>query len=202
MIQSRDMHVNEAPECMRIFGFIHGITNLDLIKKLNDNIPKSVDEMMSVTTAFLRGEVAVANQSRKKVPPTWRHHETSHKLNFDKRPDFKNRHKLDLTNGILGGGRALHEYLDELYGAYGMLKFLVEGGIVTLYSNVIIPVECRMVAEALSELPPNEPAIAERIKVAIHLEYLEQTITISGSLLEKVRMELYDVLRNNLDIFA
>ncbi|GKA64355.1 hypothetical protein Tco_0763961 [Tanacetum coccineum] len=50
------MHVSRALECMRISGFMHDITNPDLIKKLNDNIPKSVDEMMSVTIAFLRGE--------------------------------------------------------------------------------------------------------------------------------------------------
>ncbi|GJS45055.1 hypothetical protein Tco_0595176 [Tanacetum coccineum] len=62
-------------------------------KKLNDNIPKSVDEMMSVTIAFLRGEVAAANQSKKKAPPAWKHHETSHRPNFDKRLDFKNQHK-------------------------------------------------------------------------------------------------------------
>ncbi|GJX11770.1 reverse transcriptase domain-containing protein [Tanacetum coccineum] len=87
------MHVNREPECMRMYGFMHGITNPDLIKKLNDNIPKSVDEMMSVTTAFLRGEVATANQSRKKVQSMWKHYETSHKLNFDKRLDFKSQHK-------------------------------------------------------------------------------------------------------------
>ncbi|GJX35507.1 reverse transcriptase domain-containing protein [Tanacetum coccineum] len=90
--KAESMHVNGASECMRISGFMHGITNPDLIKKLNDNILKSVDEMMSVTTAFLRGEVATANQSRKKAPLAWRHHETNHKPNFDKRPDFKNRH--------------------------------------------------------------------------------------------------------------
>ncbi|GJU67666.1 hypothetical protein Tco_1253925 [Tanacetum coccineum] len=54
--KAKSMHVNEAPECMRIYGFMHGITNPDLIKRLNDNIPKSVDEMMSVTIAFLRGK--------------------------------------------------------------------------------------------------------------------------------------------------
>ncbi|GJY69212.1 hypothetical protein Tco_0472194 [Tanacetum coccineum] len=67
--KAESMHVSGAPECMRISGFMHGITNLDLIKKLNDNIPKSVDEMMSVTIAFLRGKVAAANQSKKHVPP-------------------------------------------------------------------------------------------------------------------------------------
>ncbi|GJT94016.1 reverse transcriptase domain-containing protein [Tanacetum coccineum] len=64
--KAESMHVSGAPECMRISGFMHGITNPDLIKKLNDNILKSVDEMMSVTTAFLRGEVTAANQSKKK----------------------------------------------------------------------------------------------------------------------------------------
>ncbi|GJS43613.1 reverse transcriptase domain-containing protein [Tanacetum coccineum] len=91
--KAESMHVSGAPECMKISGFMHGITNPDLIKKLNDNIPKSVDEMMSVTTDFLRGEVAAANQSKKKAPPAWKHHETSHRPNFDKRPDFKNQHK-------------------------------------------------------------------------------------------------------------
>ncbi|GJX04093.1 reverse transcriptase domain-containing protein [Tanacetum coccineum] len=91
--KAESMHVSEARECMKMSGFMHGITNPDLIKKLNDNIPKSVDETMSVTTAFLRGEVAAANQSKNKAPPTWNHHETSHKPNFDKRLDFKNQHK-------------------------------------------------------------------------------------------------------------
>ncbi|GKC99955.1 hypothetical protein Tco_1170230 [Tanacetum coccineum] len=49
--------------------------------------------MMSMTITFLRGEATVPNQSRKKAPPTWKNHETPHKLSFDKRPDFKNRHK-------------------------------------------------------------------------------------------------------------
>ncbi|GJW26854.1 hypothetical protein Tco_0040665, partial [Tanacetum coccineum] len=57
--KAESMHVNGAPKCMRISEFMHGITNPDLIKRLNDNILKSVDEMMNMTTAFLRGEVAI-----------------------------------------------------------------------------------------------------------------------------------------------
>nr|GEV12827.1 reverse transcriptase domain-containing protein [Tanacetum cinerariifolium] len=53
--------VKGAPECMKIFGFMHGITNPELIKRLHDKIPKSKDEMMSVTTTFLRGEDSKAN---------------------------------------------------------------------------------------------------------------------------------------------
>ncbi|GJT60593.1 reverse transcriptase domain-containing protein [Tanacetum coccineum] len=91
--KAESMHVNGDLKCRRILGFMHGITNPDLIKRLNDNIPKTVDEMMRATTTFLRGKVAVTNKSRKKAPPTWRHHETNHKQSFNKRPDLKYRHK-------------------------------------------------------------------------------------------------------------
>ncbi|GJX00880.1 hypothetical protein Tco_0184793 [Tanacetum coccineum] len=35
---------------MRISEFVHGITNPELIKRLHDKIPKTMDEMMRVTT--------------------------------------------------------------------------------------------------------------------------------------------------------
>ncbi|GKF18277.1 reverse transcriptase domain-containing protein, partial [Tanacetum coccineum] len=54
-IKSKD--VKGAPEIMRISRFMHGITNPELIKRLHDKIPKSVDEMIKITTYFLRGEV-------------------------------------------------------------------------------------------------------------------------------------------------
>ncbi|GJS20986.1 reverse transcriptase domain-containing protein [Tanacetum coccineum] len=60
-VESR--HVKGASECMRISRFMHGITNPKLIKRLHDNIPKLVDEMMRATTTFLRGEVAASNQA-------------------------------------------------------------------------------------------------------------------------------------------
>ncbi|GJR31669.1 reverse transcriptase domain-containing protein [Tanacetum coccineum] len=48
----------------------------------------------------------------------------------------------------------------------------------------------------------NKQTTAEGIKVAIHPEYPKQTVTIGGSLSEKGKMELYDLLRSNLDIFT
>nr|GEV01184.1 reverse transcriptase domain-containing protein [Tanacetum cinerariifolium] len=45
-IECRD--VKGAPECMKIFGFMHEITNPELIKRLHDKIPKSVGEMMKL----------------------------------------------------------------------------------------------------------------------------------------------------------
>ncbi|GJW85373.1 hypothetical protein Tco_0158518 [Tanacetum coccineum] len=46
---------------IKISKFMHGITNPELIKQLHDKIPKLVDEMMRVTTSFLRGKVAASN---------------------------------------------------------------------------------------------------------------------------------------------
>ncbi|GJR24128.1 reverse transcriptase domain-containing protein [Tanacetum coccineum] len=43
-LERRD--VKGAPECMKISGFMHGITNPELIKCLHDKILKSVEEMM------------------------------------------------------------------------------------------------------------------------------------------------------------
>ncbi|GJR75335.1 hypothetical protein Tco_0087700 [Tanacetum coccineum] len=77
MIESRD--VKGEPEVMRISGFMHGITNPELIKRLHDKISKSVDEMMRITTTFLRGEVAAGNQERKKSLPPWKQQEAGHK---------------------------------------------------------------------------------------------------------------------------
>ncbi|GJX60730.1 hypothetical protein Tco_0292120 [Tanacetum coccineum] len=48
-----------------------------------------MDEMMSATTTFLRGVMDVANQSRKKGPPSWKHHKAASKPSFEKKPDFK-----------------------------------------------------------------------------------------------------------------
>ncbi|GJY08550.1 hypothetical protein Tco_0375604 [Tanacetum coccineum] len=86
--------------------------------------------------------------------------------------------------------------------AHGMLKFLVCKGIVTLHSNTVVPTECRMVAKAAAELPPNEPTAEKGVKEAIHPEYPKQTITIGGSLSEKERVVLFDLIRSNMDVFA
>nr|GEV50727.1 reverse transcriptase domain-containing protein [Tanacetum cinerariifolium] len=81
-LECRD--VKEAPECMKIFRFMHEITNPELINRLQDKISKSMDEMMSVTTTFLRGEVAASNRERKKSFPSWKQQEAGQKQNFNR----------------------------------------------------------------------------------------------------------------------
>nr|GEV37903.1 reverse transcriptase domain-containing protein [Tanacetum cinerariifolium] len=85
--------VKGAPECMRILGFVHGITNPELIKCLNEKISKTEDEMMRVTTSSLRGEVAASNHKRKKSFPPWKQHEGNQKQNF-KKGGFRNQQTL------------------------------------------------------------------------------------------------------------
>nr|GEU91289.1 retrovirus-related Pol polyprotein from transposon TNT 1-94 [Tanacetum cinerariifolium] len=80
-------------------------------------------------------------------------------------------------NGIIGRP-SLRKNQSVPSTTYRMLKFHVEGGIVTLRSNIIIPEECRMVVEALNEPLPNEPTATEVIKLEDmrRLHELEQII--------------------------
>nr|GEV56899.1 reverse transcriptase domain-containing protein [Tanacetum cinerariifolium] len=75
-----------APECMRISEFLHGINNPELTKRLNEHVPKTMEEIMIATTAFIRGEAAAA--SKKKGHMSWKPQDQS-KKHADKRPDFR-----------------------------------------------------------------------------------------------------------------
>ncbi|GJX78433.1 reverse transcriptase domain-containing protein [Tanacetum coccineum] len=91
--------VKGTPECMKISGFMHEITNPELIKRLHDKIPKSVDKMIRVTTAFLRGEVAASNRERKKSFPSWKQQEAGQRQNF-KKGSFRNQQRSERKQDI------------------------------------------------------------------------------------------------------
>nr|GEW80967.1 reverse transcriptase domain-containing protein [Tanacetum cinerariifolium] len=74
-----------APEYMRISGFMHGINNPELTKRLNERVPKTMEEMMIATIAFIRGEAAAASKRKGHMP--WKPQNQS-KMHTDKRPDF------------------------------------------------------------------------------------------------------------------
>ncbi|GJV93961.1 reverse transcriptase domain-containing protein [Tanacetum coccineum] len=80
---------------MRISGFVHGITNPELIKRFHEKNPKTVDEMIQVATSFLQWQEAASNQERKKVPQAWRHQEGGHRQNFEKGGGFRSQHKQE-----------------------------------------------------------------------------------------------------------
>nr|GEW75450.1 reverse transcriptase domain-containing protein [Tanacetum cinerariifolium] len=75
------------PECIRISGFMHGVNNPELTKRLNEHVPKTMEEMMITTAAFIRGEAAAA--SKKKGHASWKAQDRSKRKNSDKRSDFR-----------------------------------------------------------------------------------------------------------------
>ncbi|GJQ98514.1 reverse transcriptase domain-containing protein [Tanacetum coccineum] len=337
------LDVEGAPECMKISGFMHGITHPELIKRLYEKIPRSMDEMYRVTTSFLQGEVAAFSHGRKKAPTPWKQPKGGNK------PSFKNKHrsdrkpdrfslltktpkeifalekgkfkalppmlrkqidemvKADTTISFLPlgdedrtegpmiieaeiGGHFMHRmyvdggasseilyehcfvrlrpeirsqmvppttYLTRFSGetiwplgqisllvkigdkghstsawmnymvvrspsqhngiigrpgirkiraipstAHGMLKFPVEGGTVTLRSSRIIPMECAMISGPSTQPPKVGKILEEKIRVAIHPEYLKQIIAIGSTLTEKGHKKLCTLLGQNLDVFA
>ncbi|GJR58026.1 reverse transcriptase domain-containing protein [Tanacetum coccineum] len=233
-LECRD--VKGAPECMKISGFMHGITNPELIKRLHDKIPKSVDEMMRVSTTFLRGEVATSNREWKKSFLSWKHRlrlEIKRQLIPATTPligfsgeiiwpigqiqllvtigdeehsasalmNFVVVRSPSPYNGIIGrpGVRKLQAVPSTVHG---MLKIPVDGGVITLKSSRLVPLECAMVSGSERTLPASESTVEERIKVAINPEYPEQTIMIGSTLTEEGRNKLCSLLQRNLDIFA
>ncbi|GJZ46499.1 hypothetical protein Tco_0594095 [Tanacetum coccineum] len=263
---------------MRISGSVHGITNRELIKRLHDKIPKTIDEMMRVTTSFLRGEVAASNHKQKKSFPPWKQQESGQRQNF-KKGGFRNQQRpkrkqdrftlltktpkeifalekgkfktpppmitpfekqnhakfsrqkitqsfspspeiffppLGEDEGTEGpiiieaeiGANCIHHMpgVRKLQAVpstvHGMLKIPVEGGVITLKSSRLVPLECAMVSGPERILPADKPMVEERIKVAINPEYPKQTVMIGSTLTEEGRNKLCGLLQRNLDIFA
>ncbi|GJT88532.1 hypothetical protein Tco_1070249 [Tanacetum coccineum] len=73
--------------------------------------------------------------------------------------------------------------------AHGMLKFPVSGGIVTLRSSKLIPLKCMIVSGPEVQPSAITRVVEERMKVAIHPEYPEQTIAIGSTLTEDGRKD-------------
>ncbi|GJU47066.1 reverse transcriptase domain-containing protein [Tanacetum coccineum] len=66
-LECRD--VKGAPECMKISRFMHGITNPELIKRLHDKIPKSVDEIMRLIKSKISKKEAFGTNKGISFPP-------------------------------------------------------------------------------------------------------------------------------------
>nr|GEW62819.1 reverse transcriptase domain-containing protein [Tanacetum cinerariifolium] len=103
-------------------------------------------------------------------------------------------------NGIIGrpGIRAIQAVPSTVHG---MLKFPVEGGIVTIRSTVLIPTECTSVITS-SAVSKEERTRPDNLKVALHPDFPDQEVTIEGTLSDKGCTELCSILKKNLEIFA
>nr|GEW91355.1 hypothetical protein [Tanacetum cinerariifolium] len=71
---------------------VHEIKIPELINRLHDKIPKTMDEMMRVTTSFLRGKWQLKNHKRKKSFLPWRQQEGNQKHGFRKE-NFRNQQR-------------------------------------------------------------------------------------------------------------
>ncbi|GJY28271.1 hypothetical protein Tco_0404038 [Tanacetum coccineum] len=83
-----------------------------------------------------------------------------------------------------------------------MLKFLVDGGIMTIHSTILIPAECATVITSSKEIPKEAGVRHENFKVSLHPNFPDQEVAIGGTLSAKGRTELCSLLKENLDIFA
>nr|GEU48020.1 reverse transcriptase domain-containing protein [Tanacetum cinerariifolium] len=225
-------------------------------------IPKSVDEMIRVTTSFLIGEVADSIRKRKKSLPSWKQQEARQKQNFMK-GGFRNQQRLErkqdrftlltktpkeilaldkekfkppptMTTPVKKGklshlikrlkqsnekdqakaakkgenlrkGQATDNTDREEDGTERpmIIKSKIGGHFVHCI-KVTIPIQ----QNHRKDRRPGVPQLVinqvteEKIQVAIHPEYLEQTIAIGSTLTKKGRKELCGLLRRNPDIFA
>nr|GEV92974.1 reverse transcriptase domain-containing protein [Tanacetum cinerariifolium] len=237
-----------APKCMRISRFMHGVNNPELTKRLNEHVPKTMEEMMITTTAFIRGEAAAA--SKKKDHVSWKPQDQSKRHTSDKRSGFRGRNQsktekketaikdkpmtiymvkswertvkkkvtqsfeqvkevafppLAASNRTEGplvieaemGGHTIH--LPST--VYGMLKFPVKEGIVTICSTMLIPTKCTSMVTS-SVITREERTHPANLKVALHLDFPDQEVVIRGTLSDKGRTEMCSILKRNLDIFA
>ncbi|GJS93661.1 reverse transcriptase domain-containing protein [Tanacetum coccineum] len=108
---------------------------------------------------------------------------------------------LSPYNGIIGRP-GIREIQAVPSTAHGMLKFPVDGGIVTIRSTILIPTECATVTTSSKEILKEAEVRHENFKVALHPNFPDQEVAIGGTLSAKGRTELCSLLKENLDIFA
>ncbi|GKB89563.1 reverse transcriptase domain-containing protein [Tanacetum coccineum] len=104
-------------------------------------------------------------------------------------------------NGIIGrpGIKAIQAIPST---THGMIKFPVKGGVVTIRSTIVPPMECATVTATPKDIEEKTKKCLEKFQVAIHPDFPDQEISIGGTLSAKGRTELCALLKRNLDIFA
>ncbi|GKE12860.1 hypothetical protein Tco_1416411, partial [Tanacetum coccineum] len=83
-----------------------------------------------------------------------------------------------------------------------MLKFLVNGGVVTIRSTILTPNECATITTTSKDSIKNIEGGQENLKIVIHLDFPDQEVALGGTLSIEGRMTLCTLLKRNLDIFA
>nr|GEX67207.1 reverse transcriptase domain-containing protein [Tanacetum cinerariifolium] len=108
---------------------------------------------------------------------------------------------LSPYNGIIGRPR-IREIQAVPSTTHGMLKFSVNGEIVTIHSTILMPSECATIVTTPKDSAKKAEACHKNFKMAIHSDFPDQDITIGGTISTKARTKLCTLLKGNLDIFA
>ncbi|GKB50344.1 hypothetical protein Tco_0901097 [Tanacetum coccineum] len=108
---------------------------------------------------------------------------------------------LSPYNGIIGRP-VIREIQAIPSTAHGMLKFPIDGGIVTIRSTILIPAECATVTTSSKEILKEAEVRHENFKVSLHPNFPDQEVAIGRTLSTKGRTKLCSLLKENLDIFA
>nr|GEV53146.1 reverse transcriptase domain-containing protein [Tanacetum cinerariifolium] len=109
-------------------------------------------------------------------------------------------------NGIIGKPR-VRKLQAVPSTSHEMIMIPIEGGVITLKSSKLVPLEYAMVSGPGEDPSAAKPIIEERVKVAINPEYpiIEErvkVVMVGSTLTEGGRNKLCGLLQCNLDIFA
>ncbi|GKA52719.1 reverse transcriptase domain-containing protein [Tanacetum coccineum] len=168
---------------------------------------------MTTNTAFIQGETTTT--SKKKGHTSWKPQDQPKRHVLEWKSDFRGDaehstkawmnfmivRSLSPYNGIIGRPGII-EIQAVPSTAHGMLKFLVDGGIVTIRNTILIPTKCATVTTSSKEILKEAEVCHENFKVALHPNFPDQEVVIEGTLSAKGRTKLCSLLKENLDIFA
>ncbi|GJW85139.1 reverse transcriptase domain-containing protein [Tanacetum coccineum] len=104
-------------------------------------------------------------------------------------------------NGIIGRP-GIREIQAVPSTAHGMLKFPVDGGVVTIRSTILMPNECATITATSKDSMKKIEGSQENVKVATHHDFPDQEVALGGKQSIEGRTALCALLKRNLDIFA
>nr|GEV85522.1 reverse transcriptase domain-containing protein [Tanacetum cinerariifolium] len=217
-------NVKGAPECMQIFGFMHGGGSGSL-----ESRAKEIVSFMETTRGlpeenFQEMRIPEPVEAGKEARSIHAPHKNSQR-NFRFR---KREIQSSATNDDAGREtKSYRIFLDEFRGSKVTISVqrnywknrsqetassfvnssrnveaLDERRSNYLKSNRLVPLECALVFGPEKTLPTTKPILEERVKVEINPEYPKQAVMIGYTLTEGGRNKLCGLLQRNLDIFA
>nr|GFB74279.1 reverse transcriptase domain-containing protein [Tanacetum cinerariifolium] len=172
-------------------------------------VPQTFNELMKRTRSFIQGEAVAADskksysnyksreQPRRQTNDQSSNHNNSYR---NQRGDRGNDKSPSPYNGIIGrpGISAIRAVPST---AHWMLKFPVDGGIVTIYNTTVPTRECNTVACDATQTQTQYAAKVINLKVAIHPDYPEQEVSIGGRCLTETGRRCAHSCRGTLIFF-